>query len=359
MLSRTVAVIILTASLGASAQPASRSFRLGFTGFPHDFTLPAILEARAFCRDNGDIIAHHIEGVPWAECLNSQPFSAKLLEDWNGKTKATAKNGKVYLAISPGRGELKVHEKSLPLPKELAGKRYDDPLVMKTYLAYCRRAVEFFKPDYLCIGIEVNDLFKGGAQQWSAYKTLHEYVYAELKKDHKDLPIFASFTLHNLLNAGTRDRRRMLAAFAEIMPHNDLVAVSFYPFIRGGTTDYAGCLQSLADAFAQYNKPFAFVETGEAAERFQFPTSKQVIDGTPEKQEAYFKALLPFAGTHRTEFIICFVHRDYDLLWDKMKAGAPEAFAAWRDCGLIDEAGNPRPAFKVWKAWFDLPYKPR
>src|SRR5688500_17328384 len=57
---------------------------------------------------------------------------------------------------------------------DLKGKRYDDPLVMKAYLSYCRRAVEFFKPDYLAIGIETNEIHDAGAKTWRAYVTLHE-----------------------------------------------------------------------------------------------------------------------------------------------------------------------------------------
>lgn len=178
--------VIARAPSSAQDAPAARHFHMGFTGFPHDFTPAAVAEAHTFCRDNGDIIAHHIEGVPWAEALSGQPFSPKLLQEWQGKKDATPKGGKVYLAISPGRGDLKVAEKGLPLPKELAGKPYDNPQVMKAYLAYCRRAVEFFRPDYLAIGIEVNEVIQAGPDKWRAYTALHRHVYAELKKDHPD-----------------------------------------------------------------------------------------------------------------------------------------------------------------------------
>src|SRR5205807_3238695 len=138
------------------------------------------------------------------EALSGKAFSAKLLEEWEGKKKATPKGGKVYLAISPGRGTLKPAEKALPFPKELVGKSYDDPLVKKAYLAYCRRMVELFRPDYLAIGIEVNEISLVGADRWKAYAALHRHVYEALKKDHEGLPIFASFTLHGMLNEGER-----------------------------------------------------------------------------------------------------------------------------------------------------------
>jgi len=328
---------------------------MGFTGFPHDFTLEAVREAQQFSREHADIIAHHIEGVPWAEALGGKPFGDELLKEWRGKREATPKGGKVYLAISPGRGTLKPAEKSLPFPKELADKPYDDPLVEKAYLAYCRRMLDLFEPDYLAIGIEVNEIYLTRPETWKAYAALHRHVYEELKKDHKGLPIFASFTLHGMLNEKGRKRDDMLAAFEQVMPYNDLVAVSFYPFIRGGTTDIEGCFRWLTDSFDKFKKPYAFVETGEAAANLRFPKSGQVIEGTPEKQEAYYKALLAFAEEHKARFVISFIHRDYDALWERIKASAPEAFMAWRNCGFLDAGGKPRPAYQVWKHSFAMP----
>src|SRR5687767_853635 len=186
------AMLVCAALAGKSPavadQPTGpRTFRIGFTGFVHDITPQAVAASRKFVRENGDIICHHIEGVPWAEAHAGQPFPKAFLDEWEGKKSATPPSGKVYLAISPGRGELKPAEKAGPIPKELAGKSYDDPLVIEAYLNYCRRAIEFFKPDYLCIGIEANEIHSGGAAKWRAYGALHRQVYAALKKEYKDM----------------------------------------------------------------------------------------------------------------------------------------------------------------------------
>ena len=58
----------------------SRPFRMGFTAFPHDFTLEAVEQTRQFVRDNADLIAHHIEGVPWAEALRECAVSERGAE---------------------------------------------------------------------------------------------------------------------------------------------------------------------------------------------------------------------------------------------------------------------------------------
>jgi hypothetical protein len=336
----------------AAAGECSRPFRMGFTAFPHDFTPQAVEETRTFVRANADLIAHHIEGVPWTEALRAGPFSKELLGEYDSKRSMRPPGAKVYLAISPGRGDLKLPDKgAAPLPPELKGKPYDDPLVKKAYLAYCRRSIEFFTPDYLAIGIETNEILSAGLDKWRAYVELHRYVYRELKREYPNLPIFASFTLHNM----AKDQGRMFDAWAELMPENDLVAVSYYPFLLGWPPEKA--LQWLTEKFDRFGKPYAFVETNEAGDRLVLPQSKIVIDGSPQKQATYLRTLLALAEQRRFEFVVLFIHRDYDALWDKIKATAPELFMAWRDCGLLDEQGNPRPAYAVWREYFERPLR--
>ena len=328
----------------------SRPFRMGFTAFPHDITIDAVEQTRKFVHENADLIAHHIEGVPWAEALRDVPFPKEVQSDHESKRSMKPPGAKVYLAVSPGRGDLKQPDRgATPLPPELRGKSYDDPLVQRAFLTYCRRMIDFFKPDYLAIGIETNEIFTAGVDKWRAYVELHRYVYRQLKKEHPGLPIFASFTLHNMI----KDRGPMLAAWEELMPFNDLVAVSYYPFLAGEPTEKA--FAWLTGKFDRFERPYAMVETNDAGDRLVFPQSKYVIDGTPRKQAAYVRALLSLAEERRFVFVVLFIHRDYDALWDKIKATAPELFMAWRDCGLVDEQGNARPAYAVWREYFEKP----
>ena len=78
-----VFVAVLDASPAAAQLPTDkpmgeRTFRMGFTGFVHDITPEAVSASRKFVRENGDILAHHIEGAPWAEALSGQPFPKAL-----------------------------------------------------------------------------------------------------------------------------------------------------------------------------------------------------------------------------------------------------------------------------------------
>lgn len=361
-LAAVTTLVIATSNCNANPVAESQSstfrrFRMGFTDFPSDITLEAVLEAREFSRNNADILAIHNEGVPWAESLYEKPFSEKIMNDWKGKLRAIPKGGKVYLAVSPGRGDLKVADKALPLPEELKGKLYDHPLVKKAFLNYTRRSIEFFKPDYLGIGIEVNEIYETSPLKWKGYVNLHQYIYDVIKQERPHLPVFASFTLHSLLNASKDDQAKILAAFDEIMGRCDIIAVSFYPFIAGGTTEFEEAFQWLFSHYDKYDKSYAIVETGEAADKLEFSKSGQIIYGTPQKQVDYYKVLLAVAQKKNFEFVISFLYRDYDAMWKKIEAFSPESFMAWRDCGLLDEDGIPRPAYKIWKEYFDLPLR--
>ncbi|MBZ0257807.1 hypothetical protein K8I31_17215, partial [bacterium] len=186
----------------------SRSFYMGFTPFPSAITIDAVVAAQQFAAQHGDLISHHLEqGVPWTEALNGEPFHENLVKEWNNRLEYS-KGKKIFLslnAITDGRNSIALYrgeKENMPLPEAFAGKALNDPDVKTAYLNFCRRAIAAFKPDYFAIGIEVNELLHNAPDQWPAYKELYEFVYQELKKEHPDLPLMATVSLHNLTNKG-------------------------------------------------------------------------------------------------------------------------------------------------------------
>lgn len=336
----------------AAAVPPKRRFHMGITGFPHDITAEAFSATVEFAHQNADIIAHHIEGVPWGAMHRGEGFPAAFAEEMSGKRSMKPPGGKVYVAISPGRGKLKPHDKAPEIPGALRGKAYDHDLVKQAYLRYCRQIIEFFEPDYLAIGIEINELwgviFK---REWQAYLELHEYVYRQLKQEHPDLPVFASMTLHALYNK----QGGMVAAMADLIPYCDLIGISYYPFFVEDRARLRA-LDWFVDTFDRYGKPYAMVETNAAAETTKFDS--YTVPGTPQRQLEYYQYLLAFANRHDFEFVIAFIHRDYDAMWQKIKGSSPELFKAWMNCGFLDEQGNPRPSYQLWSSYLSAELQP-
>jgi hypothetical protein len=348
----------------AGGQPTQREFHMGFTPFPYDMTVQAIQDVEKFVRANGDLLTAHLEGVPWAEAAATAPFHPKMLEDWARHKRAVPEKGKMYLAVTPinnDRSDLAAYRserEGMPMPEAFAGKTFDDPNVAEAYLRYCRRAVEYFRPDYLAIGIEVNELYHKAPRKFPAYARLHRQVYKALKKDHPELPIFATYTLHNLLNTGWADRKAMLAACQELMEYNDFVAISYYPFMANLSGQNDQCLRWLSREFDRFGKPYAFCEMGQPAETVSFDGGKITIPSSPALQQRVLSGVLDFATSRRTEFVVWFVPRDYDAMWEKIRNTAPDFFKVWRDCGLQDGQGKPRPACQLWQRVLALPYRP-
>jgi hypothetical protein len=369
ILNRTVAriaallFVISSAALQAQqAAPKSRSFYMGFTPFVSDITEEARTDMANFFKGNSDIIAQHMESVPWTEALSGEPFKQNLMDSWKGRQSLTPPGGKVYVALSPGRNNLADYwgaGEHDPLPAEFKGKTFNDPIVERAYLNYCKRAIEFFHPDFLAISIEFNELMLDAPAKVAAYSELHEYVYKELKKQYPQLPIFGSFTLHSLLDSRRpkADRDRALASIKALMPYNDVIAISFYPFFGNLSDQVDSSFTFLTSQFDEFKKPYAVAETGEAADEItvQLDGKPWAIHGSPAKQLEYYQKLFALAQSKHMKFLIAFLYKDYDELWKKIAASAPAVFQAWQDNGLLDEKGVRRPSYQLWKQFFDAP----
>ncbi len=346
------------------AGEAVRHFRMGFTPFPHDFSLEGIVEVQRFLADNADLIAHHFENVPWTEALHDEPFHPKMMEDWDWNQQNVPPGGKVLLALTPirqgapGLAPYRGEEKGLPLPEPFDRAKFDDPIVADAYINYCRRAVEYFRPDYLCIGMEVNELFQKAPGQWDAYRKLHSRTYRALKRDYPDLPVFVSLTLHSLFEHDWRNRKDLLRAAKDLLKQSDRIGVSFYPFFGGHAGRIDEALAWLVRSFADVDKPFAFCEMGQTAEPLRLAMFGVTFDGSPQLQADVLASVIGFADQHPTEFLVWLVPRDYDALWDRIRGGVPEVVKVFKDCGLLDEAGQPRPAYRIWSMHLQRPWQP-
>ena len=217
-----------------------RTYLMGFTPFPWDYSEEAVQETNRAIVQSADIISQHLEqGVPWSEALEEKPFHPNLMADWKTRKEASA-NKKIFLSLNPlneGRNGIclcRGEKEKMPLPDAFQNKPLNDPIIKKAYLNYCLRAVEYFQPSYLAIGIEVNELFHNSPDQWPAFAELYKETYAEVKKKYPELPVFATLSLHNLTNTGWKDINAQQKAVQDLLVYSDIVGISYYP-LHGGT----------------------------------------------------------------------------------------------------------------------------
>ncbi|MBD3402494.1 hypothetical protein GF420_06340 [candidate division GN15 bacterium] len=334
----------------------ARSYYLGYTPFPYDVTSQAVQYSYSRIAAETDIVAHHFDdGIPWPEALRGEAFHSNIMNDWQHRVDAAPAGHAIYLALTPisiNRDDLAPYKGESPdmaLPSPWDSYGFDHDSVKVAYTSYCRRAIDFFSPEFVAIGIEVNLLAKSdtGNLMWADYVELHRHVYQQLKGEYPSLPIMVSFTGMDLIDGFTdADHAVQSQAFADVIGYTDYYGLSMHTVISAFMADSLPP-RVLDSVFSLSGKPIAICETSYPAESFSVLGGSLQFNGSPTKQDQFFADLFTACDQYGCEFIINFVIRDYDALWLAM--GSPDDInKLWRDTGFYDEDGNARPVLTRW-----------
>jgi len=358
-----VLAVALWAVMGCSSSSSNgpepggetRSFALGFTDFPHSLAPEAYDETVDIVRRDGDMAAMHFDdGVPWQEALSAAAYAPGFAAELNARAAAMPSGHVVYLAITPiafSRDGLAPHRGQAgnePLVPPWDSFHFDTQEVIEAFTAHAENMIGIFGPDYCAYAVEVNLLLDLAPQSWAAFVTLAGDVYTRLKARHPNLPCFVTLQADSF----HANRQAQTAAIAQLLPYTDFIAVSSYPFTLTADpgllpADHFSALANLAPA-----KPFAVAETGWPAEAVTAPYPV-TIPASEATQRAYVSRLLADADDLSAAFVMWFVSRDYDDLWDSYLQFQPNAalLRLWRDNGLYTGAGQRRPALETWRGW--------
>ena len=341
------------------AMPESRSFRMGFTPHPYDYTPEAVQKTYEHINRHSDIVCHHFDGgVPWPEALVDEGYSAHFQGEIKTRLARREEGQAIYLSCTPirfmrdGLAGYWGEKENMPLPGGWEDKTFDDPDVIKAYTNYCRRLIEHFEPAFMAYGIEVNILAQKKPKLFQKYLTLVRSVYKNLKAAYPDLPLIQSIQLSTF----QEDTKAQTEAVKHLLPYTDCIAVSLYPYgnwpnPKDIPDHYLSDVCGLAP-----DKPFAVAETGFLAEDLEYEKQGVVVKACEAWQADYVDFILRETHRRQGKFVIWFVPWDYDAGWERLKAmGFDELFKVWRDAGLVDGNGSPRPALKRWDAWRALP----
>lgn len=327
------------------------------TPFPYDVTQEAVDWVYARLAVDVDLLAFHTtSGVPWVEAgtdAGADGYGASVQAVWAKHLDQLGAGHEVYVALTPlddSRSKLADYwgaEEHMPLPAPWDSYDFDAPEVKAAYLSFCRQAILTYEPDHFAIGIEVNLLKANAPERWDAFVDLHSATYTALKAEFPDLPVFATFTGVDLLEGWTAlDHAAQMDALADVLPYSDYLGISFYPFMSAYLANpYPASAWDDFVALAG-GKPVVIGESGYPAQTTELKDFMLTFEGTPEKQEAFVADMLAAADAHSFPFVVNFLVRDYDALWEAINGGDYEAI--WRDTGFYDEGGAGRPALATW-----------
>lgn len=350
---------------------ASRPFAMGFTAFPYAASVQGVDEAFRIIREEADLaVLHFDDGVPWPEALTGNGIDAypeALKSDWQGKKDRLPAGHKLLVSITPiaiSRDALAPYNNGVEsLPLSSIGQPWQEadfshPDVVQAFTQHARNVLEFFHPDYLLIGIEVNLLRTNKADLWPGYVSLQQQVYAALKAEFPSQVVLLSFLAADLMEGySDADVPDQLQALREVEPYTDYFGISIYPYLTAFGT---GPLPD--DLFAKMatisDKPYAIAESGYFSEQQSFDIGNGVritLEGSEEKQQQWIARLLAEAERRNYRFVVNFVNRDYDPLCVQLMC--EDLVRVWEASGLVDEAGDAKPALTTWRNYLFRPLR--
>jgi hypothetical protein len=341
----------------------TRSFYMGVTPWPADFTDAELTKAYDFINQHCDLVSHHFdEGVPYEEAYKNLPWPTRLTNEVaQRKTKLTA--GKVIF-LSSSALTLSRKEKADYYSSSDAGisdsiKNYwrslpaNDNKVVTAYVNYISYLISQFKPAFVNYGVESNNLDWNPAA-FLIYKEFLSKVYAQLKLKFPDIPFFVSFMVNESPIA--------LGYAAQLMPYSDYVALSAYPYTVSGSTANGNTDPALfaADFFTRFldlapGKPWGFAETAYIAEDLIIPSFSLNKKGTDAWQQNYLNIICNLCNQRKADFLIWFCSKDYDAGDTRLKNLGlyQDLFGFWEDTGLKDENDRERGAYQLWLLWME------
>lgn len=352
-------LIVLLTLLSMAPWLAARPL-YGFTPFPYDATQQAVTAVHELLRQNATVHALHFDdGIPWSELLDGQPLPAKIQREWDDARRAIPPGRPVYLGLAPLAKDRKSlapgrSETELPLPWSLKFAALDSSKVKAAYLEYARRAVRQFNPTYLNLGIEAGELAWRDPARWPQFEALYQHVAQALKREFPQLMIGISFGLQSLREPAMAQRVKAL------VDSSDYIGISFYPHaspfgerfgepaLRAGDEAWR---EPLAWLRAYTAKPIAICETGQLSRSVTLGRYQLTLRGDPSVQTRYVHDLAARAERDQYLFVVWFLSVDYDRLYARLggDTAANEVNLMWRNIGLWDGDGKPKPALTEWQ----------
>jgi len=331
---------------------------MGFSTWPYDATIDAVLDTYAKADLHGDILSQHVMGgVPWPEAFAGDPYHPSVEADIAGKADTTPDGIEVVLAadaLNSGRNGLALYwgaTTEMPHPAPWDTRDFNSPEVIQAYSNFALDLIGRFDPAYFNYGVEASDLILSNFDAWTRFLVFAAGVSANIKTVHPDLPLMVSAALKH---PGSSEMAALIDRFPDVLPYVDVVGISVSPYVFFGHSD-AGDPANLPEAWLSQavalagEKPMAVTETGWLAEDMDIPSLSLDVDGSTAWQDDYARALLNESNTLGLEFVTQFTVVDYDLLWSGVLGEAPLA-RVWRDTGVYADVATARRVLTTWDA---------
>jgi hypothetical protein len=337
----------------------NRSFEMGLTMFPYDYTAKAIKDTKDFVSDNADLVLIPVEkGIPWEESLENEDFDEDVQAQIDVIVNNIPEDKDVLLRVSPfneDKDDL-ANDWNVTGNEARSGDfksvKFSDKNVIKAYTNYIVKLVELSNAETVIYAPDINLFLENNNDSWADFEKFSKSVYSNLKEKYPEKSFISTIQLDNYYLNEDKEKEKLRS----IMEYSDLIAVDCFPYAY---SKYKSPYKIPEDYFTKAReidsrKAFAITDTSYIAENFK--TDDSTVKGSEEYQKDYIKLVLESVTNENARFVVWSINRDYDELWDIMEEKNQDKnkiFKTWKNTGLLDSEGNERASFVIWKKYLD------
>jgi hypothetical protein len=322
-----------------------RTFMMGFSSVPRELSAEAYAETFELAAEHGEMVLIQ-RTPPWEDFLPGGRVS-----DDTATTTAAEKSHirdrdlRLFFAIDPTDGTTG-RDQLAGLPAALSARDFSDPDVRRAFVAYAEYVAINYRPEYLALGVEMNQYYTKNKDGFEDFKTLYAEAYATVKKASPDTKVTVTMQYEDLQGIlPTQDAHfpdwQLLRAFE---PNMDIVTISTYPSFSFASADaipenYYTQLRAFTDL------PIAIAQMGYSSAE----VGQGVSSGSESDQAAFLRRALADAEEMEMRFVVWFAG------WDPSFA-REGAEAAFQHIGLLRGDNSEKPAWSEWLAASRRPY---
>jgi len=347
-----------TVPSAATKEVAENSaLKVSISPFPYDKTAEAVDTVNRIIQANANVYTVQLDnGIPWEAALAGKPFPKEVNETWERHKKAIGRKT-VYLAIAPlaeDRTSWAPSAAGEKTPSWAKDEKQASSELKQAYARYVLKAVDYFHPEFLNIGVEAGDMATKKPGKWPAFEQLFSETENQVHAKFPGVKVGISFSLPLLMKSGVKERAQNL------IDQSDYAGISFYPFMTEFYSKIGGVrLPAPPDQWREplnwlstnIKKPIAICETAYSTQPVELPKYKIKLEGDPNRQIDYVRDLAAIARRDHYLFTVFFLSVDYVPLLKQLPAGDGSA-GMWAYTGFFDEHLKEKPSWQAYQqAW--------
>ena len=328
-----------------SPSPLTRSYLMGFSGFPPKPDLTAAITSIQMWSQRADAAIFHIE-PPWKLLLDGGDIAAHISTEHAGLAQFyRSRNLKIFVTFDATDG-LGRDKDSRELRE--AGRSIAEPAIQQLYRTYVTAWVRAIKPDYIGLGAETN-LIRLAAPRpvYDGLKAMLNATAADVRAVAPDVPLYTTVQVDVAWGRlqGTSQYIGVEEDFRDF-PFAQVLGLSTYPYLANFATPAQVPTDYLSRLKNGRTIPLFIAEGGW--------TSAAVtnVPSSPEQQAAYVRRMGELLDNANAFAFLQLNFTDIDTSAFPVPPGYEQILSLFTRIGFVDSELRPKPALAVWDSLF-------